>query len=197
VRTIFTLTTSCTHNFLCKRYVHITYEKRKNYWMKKKKKKVTKEEERTGGVRPHGEVRDPRSRSAAASVAPDDRLLNWFCDWTSSSDPFTFRTSKLLCLILVLCFAFSVSFFSSRAKPEFHYHGNEITNFLTSLLSLNEREKATKVFDCTSADNAPPPAQLVVTHRVITPCRTASTTHQQFNHEQTFPAKQHHKSKMS
>jgi hypothetical protein len=75
VRKIFILETNCTHNFLCKRYVHITYEKRKKL-NEEKERKVKKE--RTGGVRAHGKVRDPRSRSGAAPVAPGDRLLDWF-----------------------------------------------------------------------------------------------------------------------
>jgi hypothetical protein len=56
-----------------------------------KKKKILNEEKEKGKVkskkrrreklwvRPHGEVRDPRSQSVAAPVAPGDRLLNWFC----------------------------------------------------------------------------------------------------------------------
>jgi hypothetical protein len=77
VRTIFILTTSRTHNFLCKGYVHITYKGREKLLNEEKKK--SKKTERTGGVRAHGKVRDPAPRSDATPVAPGDRLLDWFC----------------------------------------------------------------------------------------------------------------------
>jgi hypothetical protein len=46
VRKIFILATNCTHNFLCKRYVHITYEKRKK--LNEEKERKVKKENRWG-----------------------------------------------------------------------------------------------------------------------------------------------------
>jgi hypothetical protein len=88
VRTIFILRTSCTHNFLCKRYVHITYERRKI--IKRRKSKKVKKTERTGGVRAHEKVRDPAPRSDVAPVAPGNRLLDWFCGVNARKTSFFF-----------------------------------------------------------------------------------------------------------
>jgi hypothetical protein len=157
VRTIFTLTTSCTHNFLCKRYVHITYEKGKIIEWRKKEKGNKRRRENRWGPPTWGSAGPPLpvGRGIGRSGRPVAQLvlrLNFLLRSFYVSD-FEIALSHPRALFRVFCFIFFIKGQARISLPR--QRDYELSNFTVKFERKRKGNKSIRLHICRQR---PPPS---------------------------------------